>query len=168
MKHLHTVTTLVLLGSGTFIALLLAAPHWTNWWSYKAHLLFYETTGMDWLIRKFPERYTGLMRTWYPDGTLCSEMRYSNGLRHGIWRRFDSKGKIVTEGDYRYGYPWDGMCYVYEFKGWIGEYRRGIPWNGFLPGTNAAGIGTQAKWLYYLDGAIVDEDVYMSTCRFPN
>ena len=52
------------------------------------------------------------------------------GKRDGTWTYWDTDGKLVAEGQWKSGRPWDGTCLVPHRSGslWVGEqgrYREG-------------------------------------------
>lgn len=54
-----------------------------------------------------------------------TEMTYRDGLRDGIWREWDRNGNLVCVCEYREGRPWEGVCKIYDGKGFRGVYRQG-------------------------------------------
>jgi antitoxin component YwqK of YwqJK toxin-antitoxin module len=50
------------------------------------------------------EGKSGVLKGWYPDGTLFMECSYSNGLRHGSWKMWKPDGTFSGETKYEHGY----------------------------------------------------------------
>lgn len=41
---------------------------------------------------------------WHPDGAhIATTGRFKHGERHGVWRRFDTQGRLMVEGRYDHG-----------------------------------------------------------------
>ena len=87
--------------------------------------------------------------------------RYADGRRTGVWRVEDKAGNLLAESEYRNDEPWNGICYIYPMKAWLGEYRNGKPWRGCLPQYTTTTRSTD--WLYFLDGREVNYDDYCKT-----
>ena len=82
----------------------------------------------------FPELKdgTGYIKYINSDGYLEYEAQYSNGLKNGKGKEYDSKGKLIFEGEYKNNKKWNGKGYdaskniVYELingNGKVKEYN---------------------------------------------
>lgn len=48
-------------------------------------------------------REQGMAYSYYPDGTVASEMPYANGQEHGLWRKYYPSGALKSEETYENG-----------------------------------------------------------------
>jgi hypothetical protein len=93
---------------------------------------------------------------------LRHEQPLKEGEPHGLWIEYDEAGSVVRKSEYRNGAPWDGVCYIFHLKAFLGEYKAGRPWNGCLPtGDNGQ------RWQCYIDGTEVSEEEYREHQGFP-
>ena len=85
---------------------------------------------------------------YFEDGTLNEVRSYKNGLMHGKWETFNSKGQKIAEAWYRNDKK-DGIWRIWDEKGTL-RYE--------MPYSNGNKIGT---WrIYNEDGALLTEKTY--------
>ena len=152
LNKLACITCLLIALVGLPLVLLLVIPPWQNQFASAGHRWLWNVTG----VQLHPlEGYTGQVRTWDSEGRLRHEQPLRDGEPHGVWIDYDETGRIVRQSEYKHGEPWDGVCYIFAGKSFLGEYKAGRPWNGCLP---TAKIGQ--PWQCYIDGVEVSEEAY--------
>jgi len=95
--------------------------------------------------------------SYYGDATAATEY-YRHGLREGTWTFYDRNGNILARSEYRHGDPWNGICWIFDRKAWLGEYKNGKPWHGYLPVFDEATRKTE--WKYFIQGREVSYDEF--------
>lgn len=66
----------------------------------------------------------GLWKTWYPNGTIETTQKWSNGLRSGQFYHYDDKGLMIENGNFKNNQK-HGKWVNYTAKDTI-EYKKGI------------------------------------------
>ncbi len=92
--------------------------------------------------------FTGVYKSFHPDGYLYSEVSYKDGKKDGISKRFYSDGKVHSIIEYREGKKVGTSKWLYT----SGEVYRETPY------TNGKVDGIQKK--YYRDGTVQAEIPY--------
>ena len=92
--------------------------------------------------------FTGLYKSYHPDGYLYSEVSYQNGKKDGISKRFYSDGKVHSIIEYREGKKVGKSKWLYT----SGEVYRETPYR------DGKVDGIQKK--YYRDGTVQAEIPY--------
>ena len=106
---------------------------------------------------------TGTLYSILPNGDMLTS-HYKHGpsyypwpFRDGIWTITDKSGRVIATSEYRDDEPWNGICWIFEGKAWIGEYKDGKPWHGCLPIEDA---NHKNEWKYFIKGKEVSYDEY--------
>lgn len=146
------------------LAFVLGTPPWKSRVPFLVQMKIGEWTGLH--LHRFPEGYTGKVQTWDMRGRLTSEENWKDGRRHGLFIRFNASGARLSISEYRNDEPWDGICYIYFWKGWTGEYRQGKPWNGWMPVNDHQ--EQASKWKYFIDGQEMSEADYKNRKQIPD
>ena|GEM_PF-1014611 len=97
--------------------------------------------------------FTGVYKSYHPDGYLYSEVSYKDGKKDGISRRFYSDGKVHSIIEYREGKKVGTSKWLYT----SGEVYRETPY------TDGKVDGIQKK--YYRDGTVQAEIPYSYSNR---
>jgi hypothetical protein len=160
-KQRLRATAAVALAATGVLGVLVALPPWHSRLPCIVQTRIGDWTGI--YFHTFPDDFTGMRRLWDGNGRLLFEHRYTNGLRHGMWFGYETDGRKISQGEYRDGDPWDGICFIYDEKAWIGEYRQGRPWNGCLPVPHLE----NTEWRHFIDGDEVTESEYRTRNRIP-
>jgi hypothetical protein len=155
-KPLLRWATLVAVTALVALAVVVTVPPWRGRIPCIVQTKIGSWTGI--YFHRFPSDFTGVCRLWDDHGRLLFEHPYTNGLRDGKWFSYGRDGSTVSQGEYRAGEPWEGICFIYDEKAWIGEYRQGRPWKGCLPVPQS----DSAEWRHFIDGEEVTEFEYKS------
>jgi hypothetical protein len=156
---MRKILTIVLLIIFTFSICIAILP----WWSNKYSCILQDYIG--WSPWYLPNKYTGVVKRYYHNFTLQSEVSMKDGKYHGYWREFSNDGKLKIEGEWKNGLPWNGLCHFWPEKIWLAEYKNGAIYNGAMIDDEKSKDGQVI--IYYLNGKIVNKDEYCDANNIP-
>jgi len=64
--------------------------------------------------------------SWYENGRERYKGQFRDGVRVGIWRRWNNDGTLYAKGEYRNGKPWNGTFIDSTYAPFPTEYRNGV------------------------------------------
>jgi len=106
-------------------------------------------TGLFFFSCRFDQN-NGIVEEYYPDGTIKSQITLKNGLRDGISKNFDERGRLLSTADYIDD----------KREGWVMNYN---PQNGKLviKAQYKNDIQDGPVTQYYREGTLFRESVYV-------
>jgi antitoxin component YwqK of YwqJK toxin-antitoxin module len=136
---------------------------------YKANEIYFDKVKFLYLDEKSNKPITGVVKTYYPDGTLQTESPYKNGIEDGVYKSYYESGVLESEQTYKNWrqvgigktyYKSGAIQNIYQYKDGIEvgvrkSYYESGALNITIPHSDEEANGV-AKW-YYESGEILGE-----------